>query len=436
MPTLNESYWERMIKTFFFAGLFLVLSLFVISCAGKEMARYQPGDAEIYYKSGHAFLERNQFDLAQNEFRKALKINPQHTEALHESAIVHLRKGELDEAEIKLKRVIQIKPDLAGPHRSLGTIYLAKKLTDQAISEFKQAVQLDPLEFNSHYLLGKAFLEKGIEELAIIEFQEAAKLHAGFTEAHRELALAYHKKGHETYEPAFFDKAIQEIKTVLSISPVNREAHALLGELYLDTGTYSLAIFEFQEALRSESGPASVFRDLAFAFAANNYFDQAIEKLHVYRGLVSENAEGYRNLGHIYYILKEDHLAISFYRQALGFDSKSDAALWLYLTLMRNARQEEAIGILQKYSQGFQDSRWQANLARYLITEKKTGEYVLPEERQHQGCAFFFLGSYYLANGDKDTAREYLLAGAGMKFFHGWEYLAARKALEDLETDQ
>lgn len=414
-----------------FRSITLIMAFILFSCAGREITSQRPEDADIYYKSGLAFLERDQLDLALNEFRKALEINPQHIEALHESGVVYLRKGELDQAAVKFHQVIKIKSDLPIAHRNLGMIYLTKKSIDQAIREFKEAVQLAPHEFYSHYLLGKAFLEKGIEELAILEFQETVRLNQSFPEVRKELAYIYHQKGHEEDNAILFEKAIKEIKSALVNSPDDGEAHELLGELYLDTGTYSPAIFEFQEALRLKPERTGIFKDLAFALAANNYFDQAIEKLHIYRALFSENSEAYRNLGHIYYILKEDRLATSMYRKALEFDPKSNVALWLYLTLLRTTKQEEAIKVLQKYVNGVSESSWEASLGRYLLKEQKTGEFIFPKKKEDRGPAFFFMGSYNLASGRISIAREYLTAGIEMNFYHSWEYLAARKTLED-----
>ncbi|MBI4595758.1 MAG: tetratricopeptide repeat protein [Candidatus Tectomicrobia bacterium] len=412
--------------------LVLIMSLLLITCGRKDIISSRPDDADIYYRSGLAFLERGQLDLALNEFNKALQINPIHLEALNDSGIAYLKKGNLDQAATKFKEVIKLKSDSPIPHRNLGSIYLARKMVDEAISEFKQAVQLAPQEAASHYLLAKAFLDKGLDDMAMVELKDSIKLKADYGEALKDLAFIYHRKGHESSSVTYYNDAISKIKDAVMVTPSDAESHQLLGELYLDIGAYSLAIFEFREALRIKPELVNVYKSLAFALTASSFFDQAIETLRLYRNLFPEDSEVYCNLGHIYYMIKEDHLAAGMYSRALELDSKSNAALWLYLINLRGKKKEEGNKILQRFAQKLPKDNWQVSLANYLSGYQNTREFTLPDKKENRGPAFFFLGSYYLNSGRKKMANEYLLTGTAVKYYNSWEFLAARQALEEL----
>ncbi|MFB0560444.1 MAG: tetratricopeptide repeat protein [Candidatus Lokiarchaeia archaeon] len=93
---------------------------------GEEMAERQLdigemiGDAEIHNKLGLALAEKWLLDKAIQEFRKAIRINPDHAEAHYDLGLALADKGLMNEAIQEYREAIKTKQNHIGAHYKLG----------------------------------------------------------------------------------------------------------------------------------------------------------------------------------------------------------------------------------------------------------------------------------------------------------------------------
>jgi tetratricopeptide (TPR) repeat protein len=96
-----------------------------------------------HIRAGRQQLNAGRFDAAEQEFRAALKTDPNNAAAHRELAEIDRRRGKLDDAVQELKLSLAAR-DSAAVRLMLARIYLEQKKTDLARLEVEKAVKLAP----------------------------------------------------------------------------------------------------------------------------------------------------------------------------------------------------------------------------------------------------------------------------------------------------
>jgi Flp pilus assembly protein TadD len=184
----------------------------------------EPDDAAAHYNLGVALGKKGDPDGAIEEYREALRLNP-NLAAAYEGLGVELgQKGNKDGAIVEFREAIRIKPDFAGAHYNLGFALSDKGEIDGAIAEFREALRLDPDYEAAHYQLGAALCIKGELDRAMMEFRDVVRLNPENAYAHYALGIGLHNKRD-------LDGAIAEFRTAIRLKPDFADAHHELGRV-------------------------------------------------------------------------------------------------------------------------------------------------------------------------------------------------------------
>lgn len=93
---------------------------------------------------GSAYMELNNYPLAQQYFLKALQEKPGHINAVHGLALLYIRCGQTDRAIDYLDKNIQRYPGIAILHADLAQAYETCGRTRQAVRSWQEVMQLAP----------------------------------------------------------------------------------------------------------------------------------------------------------------------------------------------------------------------------------------------------------------------------------------------------
>src|SRR6266516_1128248 len=126
----------------------------VASNSSAPALRVETGDREKAvqaFASGQSNLRNGHYDVAVQEFTKALRLNPSYGEAFTNRGFVYLFKADYDRAIEDFTAAIQIQPntDLFA-NRALalfnyrGASYSGMSDYDRAIQDYNQAIRLNP----------------------------------------------------------------------------------------------------------------------------------------------------------------------------------------------------------------------------------------------------------------------------------------------------
>ena len=231
-------------------SLLLLIGFSLISgiCYGQTI--------EEHYEKGIECSVTGRFEEAQQEFKKALEIDPFYIAAENclrvaedvlgqriktETAIylfngvAYLNGGMLNEAIALYEKAIKSNPEYAGAHYNLGAVYFSKGMLDKAIFELKKAIEINPEYVDAYTSLGVVYINKGMVEEADVLWRKAIEINPNYAGAYYNLGAVYFSRG-------MLDEAIFELKKAIEINPNYADAHNNLAIVYYCKEEYELAI--------------------------------------------------------------------------------------------------------------------------------------------------------------------------------------------------
>ncbi|MCK5912588.1 MAG: tetratricopeptide repeat protein, partial [Desulfuromusa sp.] len=191
-----------------------------------------------YFFLGLSYYGLEQYELALNQFQKALDINPGFERARVLVAMTLLKQKRLDDAILAIQKVLRTNPNNAYAHNILGSAYLADGQYDKGMAELEAATELDPT-------LADAHMKRGIFHLA---------------------------KGEGTEGEADLVKAVAAAPEVLN-------GRLMLVTHYLRQKNYSAAIQNLQDGMNGTKADALLNNYLAAAYFSQKKPEQALAAL-------------------------------------------------------------------------------------------------------------------------------------------------------------
>ncbi len=152
----------------------------------------EQNEAEAHLHLGIYFFTQGQKKLAEDQFKKTLKLDPDHALAHFNLGLVYNEQKKLDSAKTEYSEAIRLNPALHRAHSNLGTLNLLRKEYQAATKNFKTAIGLKPEDLKSHISLGHLYFYvfKNFPE-AKKEYKEVLKLDPKFKLAQANLKTIY-----------------------------------------------------------------------------------------------------------------------------------------------------------------------------------------------------------------------------------------------------
>lgn len=116
----------------------------------------------IYFLNGVRYAEDFDYQRAIEEFKEAVKINPNYAKAYNCIGNGYQSLRNSQEAISYYKKAVQIDPNYVKAYNNLGGEYFSLKQYQEAIACVEKALQMNPNDAQNYYNLGLAysFLEK------------------------------------------------------------------------------------------------------------------------------------------------------------------------------------------------------------------------------------------------------------------------------------
>jgi tetratricopeptide (TPR) repeat protein len=259
-----------------------------------EMLTSLGSSAELHVLIGRAYQEGGQFDLASEEFHKALILNPA----------------------------------VARAHSYLGTVYLLQRGdagSKDALQEFKAELVHNPSDYSSHFHVGVQHFKQHEWRAAELELNKAIQLQPDSAEAYFYLGSAQKEAGNNQASLAQFEKAIRLYGSNSRASQPAHEAYAKaletlgkheLAQHELDTAR-GLGISDGKTDLTGRPGEANSDDEIQAAPipSAPNSGTQKIPTQYL-AGLKEAMGNSYHNLGVIFARRSQYEEAANFFAEA------------------------------------------------------------------------------------------------------------------------
>jgi tetratricopeptide (TPR) repeat protein len=252
------------------------------------------------------------------EYKQALKHDPESTEIVMQLAEAYRTSGGIREAVLEARQLVENDPNNLAAHRLLGRIY------------FQTLGELDP-----------STPPKQTLRLAIEEYQHIARLAPDDTESLITLARL-HRMNNDTASA----EAI--LKRVLAQEPASEVALASLASIYTDRGEYEKATKLLEDSTQGATS-GSVLAALAFSYEQNGELEQAIDTYRRALKLESDNREFRRRLAETLLRAERYEEALVEYQVLVEANPEdADALLRLSQIYRHQGRYEEARQALEK----------------------------------------------------------------------------------------
>ena len=184
-----------------------------------------PNSVVLYNIAGASNAGLMQFDAAINNYKKALKINPDYPDAYNNMGNALKDKGDLEAAIESYKQALKIKPDYAQAYNNMGIALKGKGDLEAAIESYKQALKIKPDYAQAYNNMGSALSEKGDLEAAIESYKQALKIKPNYAEVYNNMGIALKDKGD-------LEAAIESYKQALKIKLDYAEVYRSLSNMH------------------------------------------------------------------------------------------------------------------------------------------------------------------------------------------------------------
>jgi tetratricopeptide (TPR) repeat protein len=161
-----------------------------------DMYREGSSDSAVLAnKTGIAFHQLMQLDLAKKNYERAIKLDPKYPEAINNLGTVYYTRNNYRRAVSYYKRALKYSGPSASIDANLGAAYFSRKDYKHATLWYDRALKLDPDIFEHHSTFGTLLQERTIAERATF---------------HLYLARTYAKSGAKERALIYLRKALEE----------------------------------------------------------------------------------------------------------------------------------------------------------------------------------------------------------------------------------
>jgi serine/threonine-protein kinase len=190
----------------------------------RDALKLDPENGPLQSALGHVLLEERKWDEAITTLHAAISAAPDNAVAHNNLGVALQTVGNVTAANAEFREAISLQPDYLEAHGNLGEALEKQNDLSGSINEYREVLRLKPEDADAHFHIGLAEYKQGNTDGAIEEYHEAIRLRPGF-------ALAHYSLGGVLYNRGDKDGGIEELRTAYSLSPDDPEIRAAYQKL-------------------------------------------------------------------------------------------------------------------------------------------------------------------------------------------------------------
>jgi tetratricopeptide (TPR) repeat protein len=277
----------------------------------EDIIATYPDNPVGYYRLGLVNRLQKQNDLAMQNFKKALDLNPNLMDVFTNVVLMHAAQKDLQgalkacdqqltkvgdnrtakamiynlkggvylamrntkDAEAAYKKALVENPNYLPPYTDLARIYLANDRVIDAIAQFQTALDKNPNQTGPHMLLGTIFDMQKRTDLSEKHYRAALDVDPNFAPAANNLAWLLANRGENLNE------ALDLAQRAKAKFPDNPNIIDTLGWVYYKKELYDNAVTEFSDAVEKQPNNSIMRYHLGLAYYKKGENDKARQEL-------------------------------------------------------------------------------------------------------------------------------------------------------------
>jgi tetratricopeptide (TPR) repeat protein len=192
-----------------------------------------PQSAEAYYGLGSAYLQQQKSNEARKCFERVLQLHTTYPGTLPNAwnnlGILSAREGNIDLAIQQFRHALQIDPEHSIALQNLGSAYRQKKDWPAAEQALERSLALNPDDPEANYGLAMVYAQQNDNEHAYEYLQKALAARPTYPEALNNLGILYLR----TRRP---EEAIRSFEECMRVAPSYDQAYLNLARVYAIEG--------------------------------------------------------------------------------------------------------------------------------------------------------------------------------------------------------
>ncbi len=244
----------------------------------SDIAKKSPQKPRAHNNLASAFHDANRLQEAEEEYRKAIALDPKYAHPRNNLSNIYWLRGETQKAIEELKEAIRLDPDYEAPHYNLGNIYIQQGDLKNAEENYRKALALKPSLALGYLGLGNLSLKKADTASARFYFSEALRLDPNLGYAHYGLGDIY-------LNEEMFDLAFEEYRKAAEKNPTIISAYNNMGNILDMFGKRKEAVMIYQKAINVDPSYANAYLNLANTLRKMGRFEESAKYLKTAKNL-------------------------------------------------------------------------------------------------------------------------------------------------------
>ncbi len=225
----------------------------------EQMIHRFPKKARLHNNLGNIYcLFQKDYPAAEKAYLKAIELDSHYCFAYNNLANIYMQQKRIEEAIQTFQKAIEADPQFAGSYFNLGNLYCLyfPKKMNEAAKYFLKALEINPYYVAAMLGLGQIYLNMGDGTRAKFYFDLAGNIEPSNS-------LVYQCLGNLYVQTRKFDLAIHSYEEALRRNPRLPVVHNNLGNIYDILGDVSRAIKEYERAISLDPQFAGAYFNLA-----------------------------------------------------------------------------------------------------------------------------------------------------------------------------
>jgi tetratricopeptide (TPR) repeat protein len=263
----------------------------------------------------------------------------------------------------------------ARDHFTQGMFFELENKHENALIEFYQALLYDSTSSTIYNRIAENHMSLGRYESALRYLQKSLKLQPEAPETIRLIADCHYRLKDD-------EKAIDNLRQVLEIDPLDENARSLLLLLYRKNGNYLGLAKQYEQMITIYGEDEEWVRKAATIYLKNGQVDEALALFKLYVEADSSNAGMWYSVGMAYELKEQSDEAITAYSKAIQIAPEvTEAAERIYTICRKEQKWERLITIFEPYINTPEVNVYRLGIAdAYISKEEKdfeTSEIIL-----------------------------------------------------------
>jgi serine/threonine protein kinase/tetratricopeptide (TPR) repeat protein len=205
----------------------------------KSLATRETAEGRICL--GGVYNLKGTYDLAVQQFQRAVEIDPNNQDSLRGEADAYTKLGNSTSAEAAYQKAVSLRPNYWGVYSWLGAFYYNQARYENAITQFRKVIELAPLNYRGYSNLGAMYAAQGKYEEALEFLNKSIEIRPNL-EAFNNLGSAY-------FQLRRFSDAADAFQRGLTLDDADWLLWGNLGDSLFWSGRRSQAIAAYQKAI-------------------------------------------------------------------------------------------------------------------------------------------------------------------------------------------